>query len=347
MTLERPEGFETFLKSLKERISSAQTRAALAVSRELLELYWTIGRDLETAITAKAWGAKVLERVAQDLQQSYPGIEGFSKRNLERMRAFFLAYPEFEPFAAQAVSQIPWGHNVVLLQKLKNVEARVWYAQKTLELGWSRTVLTLQIESRLLERQGKAVTNFAATLPPPQSDLAEQLLKDPYNFDFLTLTQNAKERDLERGLLTHLQKFMLELGVGFAFVGSQYALEVNGKDYFLDLLFYHYKLHCFVVIDLKMTEFKPEYAGKMNFYLSAVDDLLRSPNDAPSIGLILCKGRDRSDVEYALRGMTQPLGISSFEITEALPESLEGSLPTVAQLEAELERLEGSDTTLN
>ncbi len=343
MNLERPEGFETFLKTLKERIVSAQTRAALAVSRELLELYWNIGRDLETAITAKVWGAKVLERVAQDLQQSYPGIEGFSKRNLERMRAFFLAYPESEPFAAQAVSQIPWGHNVVLLQKLKDTQARLWYAQKTLEQGWSRTVLTLQIESKLIERQGKAVTNFAATLPPPQSDLAEQLLKDPYNFDFLTLAQGAKERELERGLLAHLQKFMLELGVGFAFVGSQYHLEVHGKDYFLDLLFYHYKLRCFVVMDLKMTEFKPEYSGKMNFYLSAVDDLLRSPGDAPSIGLILCKGRDRADVEYALRGMTQPLGISSFEITEALPESLEGSLPTVAQLEAELERLEDSD----
>ncbi|MGY2894327.1 PDDEXK nuclease domain-containing protein [Deinococcus sp. UYEF24] len=340
MTLELPPGYDGFLKGLKERIGAAQTRAALAVSRELLELYWHIGRDLEAAIIEQVWGAKVLERVARDLQASLPGMEGFSKRNFERMRAFHQAYPDSGQFAAQAVSQLPWVHNVVLLQKLKDPDARLWCAQAAFEQGWSRNILEMQIDSCLIERQGKAVTNFSRTLPPPQSDLAEQLLKDPYNFDFLTLVQGAKERELEHGLLKHLQKFMLELDVGFAFVGSQRHLEVNSKDYYLDLLFYHYKLRCFVVIDLKMTEFRPEYAGKMNFYLSAVDDLLRSRGDAPSIGLILCKGRDRSDVEYALRGMTQPLGVSSFELTEALPESLEGSLPTVAQLEAELEWLE-------
>jgi predicted nuclease of restriction endonuclease-like (RecB) superfamily len=341
------EGYPDFLNALKQRISSAQIRAALAVSRELLELYWQIGNDLEVAISAKAWGTKVLDQVARDLKSSYPDVDGFSRRNLYRMRAFYLAYPDLSAFVPQAVAQMPWGHNVILLEKLKNTQERLWYAQKTLEHGWSRAILTLQIESNLIARQGAAVTNFAHTLPPIQSDLATQILKDPYNFDFLTLAKDALERDLERGLLEHLKSFMLELGVGFSFVGSQYPLEVHGKDYRLDLLFYHFKLHCFVVIDLKMTEFKPEYAGKMNFYLSAVDDLLRSEGDAPTIGMILCKGKDRADVEYALRGITQPMGISSFQLTqltETLPQFLEGILPTVAELEAELARMETKES---
>lgn len=331
-----PRNYSALLQSLKERIQQAQVRAALAVSRELLQLYWQVGRDLEAASQQRTWGSKVVERVAQDLQKAFPGVEGFSKRNLERMRAFFLAYPDEAQFAAQPVSQLPWGHNLALLQKLKDPTLRQWYAAQALEHGWSRAVLEAQIETGLHRRQGAALTNFAQTLPAPRSDLAQQLLKDPYNFDFLTLHQGASERHLERGLLEHLQRFMLELGVGFAFVGSQYHLEIDEQDYYLDLLFYHLKLRCYVVIDLKMREFKPEYAGKMNFYLSAVDDLLRHPTDSPTLGLILCKGKRKLTVEYALRDLSKPLGVSSFRLAEALPEELEAALPSVAQLEAEL-----------
>jgi predicted nuclease of restriction endonuclease-like (RecB) superfamily len=334
-----PETYPEFLKTLKERIQQSQVRAALAVSHELLGLYWEIGRDLETAITSQNWGAKVLEQVSIDLQAAFPSVAGFSRANLYRMRAFYQAYPDETQIVARAVRQIPWGHNVVLLEKLKTTEERLWYAKQTVEQGWSRNVLTMQIDSRLFERQGKAESNFARTLPPPQSDLAQQLLKDPFNFDFLTLGKDAHERELEKGLLGHLRAFMLELGTGFALVGSQYPLTVSTKDYYLDLLFYHLKLRCFVVIDLKMGEFKPEYAGKMNFYLAAVDDLLRHSGDDPSIGLILCRDKDRLTIEYALRNVSTPIGVSEFTLTEALPKELSTDLPTVEQLEASLAAL--------
>ena len=331
-----PGNYPEFLKSLKARIQQSQTRAALAVSQELIGLYWEIGRDLETAISSQNWGAKVLEQLALDLQASFPGIEGFSRRNLYRMRAFYLAYRDETEIVPQAVAPIPWGHNAVLLEKLKSPEQRLWYARQTLEQGWSRNVLTLQIDSKLFERQGKAESNFARTLPPPQSDLAQQILKDPFNFDFLTLGKDAHERELEKGLLEHLRAFMLELGTGFALVGTQYHLVVSEKDYYLDMLFYHLKLRCFVVIDLKMGEFKPEYAGKMNFYLAAVDDLLRHPGDNPSIGLILCRDKDNLTIEYALRNVGTPIGISEFTLTEALPKEFSANLPTVEQLESAL-----------
>jgi predicted nuclease of restriction endonuclease-like (RecB) superfamily len=235
---------------------------------------------------------------------------------------------------------LPWGHNVRLLDLLKSPDERLWYAEQAIQNGWSRNVLVLHIESGLYRRQGKAITNFQATLPPSQSDLAQQLLKDPYNIDFLTLATEAQERDLERELLAHLRQFLIELGVGFAFVGSQVPLEVGGEDFKLDLLFYHLKLRCFVVIDLKMGPFKPEYAGKMNFYLSAVDDMLRYPNDKPSIGLILCKAKNRIIAEYALRNTATPMGISEFRLLEKLPEQLKGTLPTIEEIEAELGRPE-------
>jgi predicted nuclease of restriction endonuclease-like (RecB) superfamily len=239
----------------------------------------------------------------------------------------------------QPVAEIPWGHNVWLLEKISNPILRLWYAHKTIEHGWSRAVLTHHIETQLHKREGKAVTNFKRTLPPPQSDLAEQTLKDPYNFDFLTLHSDAHERDLEKGLLDHIQKFLLELGVGFAFVGRQYHMEISGKDYYLDLLFYHLRLRCYVVIDLKMKTFEPEFAGKMNFYLSAVDDQLRHADDRPSIGLLLCKERDHVTVEYALRDLKKPIGVAQWQtkLVESLPKNLKGSLPTVAEIEAELD----------
>lgn len=332
-------GYDEFLLDLKSRIQSAQVKAAISVSRELITLYWNIGREILQRQTAQGWGAKVIDRLAKDLRVAFPNMKGFSPRNINYMRALAEAYPD-EQFVQQVVAQIPWGHNVRILDQVKDSAEREWYIRETVQNGWSRNVLVLQIESGLYRRKGKAVTNFDRTLPAPQSDLAQQLLKDPYNFDFLTLDTEARERDLERGLLTHIRRFLLELGVGFAFVGSQYHLEVGGDDFYIDLLFYHLQLRCFVVIDLKMRKFMPADAGQMNFYLSAVDDLLRHKGDQPSIGIILCKEENRIVAEYALRDVSKPIGVSAFQITESLPKELQSGLPTVEELEAELSKLD-------
>ena len=278
-------------------------------------------------------------QLAKDLSSQFPEMKGLSPRNLGYMKAFAEAWPD-ESILQAPLAKLTWYHNLTLLEKLKSAEERIWYAQAAIEHGWSRNILVMQIESSLYRRQGKATTNFQTTLPKPQSDLAQQLLKDPYNFDFLTLSKDAHERELETGLVGHIQKFLLELGVGFAFVGRQVPLEVAGKDYRIDLLFYHLKLRCFVVFDLKGGAFKPEYTGKMNFYLSAVDDLLRHPDDKPSIGLILCKEKDGIVAEYALRDMTKPLGVAEFTHLEKLPEEFQGTLPTIEEIEAELGKLE-------
>jgi len=330
-----PEGYDEFLRGLKERIRTAQVRAALAVNRELVLLYWRIGQDILERQRQSGWGSKVIDRLAADLRSAFPEMSGFSPRNLKYMRAFAEAWPD-EDFVQQVAAQLPWFHNCTILDKLKNLAERIWYAQQTIENGWSRNILIHQIESNLFHRKGKAITNFDRTLPAPQSELAQQIIKDPYNFDFLSLGSEAKERDLERGLIAQLQKFLLELGVGFAFVGSQYPLEVDGEDFFIDLLFYHLKLRCFVVIDLKMDQFRPEYAGKMNFYLSAVDDLLKHSSDQPSLGIILCKTKKKMVVEYALRDTSKHLGVAEYRITAALPERLKGNLPSIEDLEAEL-----------
>lgn len=236
----------------------------------------------------------------------------------------------------QSAAQIPWFHNCVLLEKVKDLNQRIWYIQQTLQHGWSRSILTYQIESGLYHRQGEAITNFGKTLPQAQSDLASQLLKDPYNFDFLSLGKEVQERDLEKALVNHIREFLLELGVGFAFVGSQYHLEVGGEDFYIDLLFYHLRLRCFIVIDLKMAEFKPEYSGKMNFYVSAIDDLLRHPDDQPTIGIILCKSKNKVVAEYALRDVNKPIGISTHQMRGGLPEGLQNNLPSIEQLEMEM-----------
>lgn len=334
-------GYDQLLQSLKERIRAAQVRAALAVNRELVLLYWEIGQAILERQRTEGWGARVVDRLSADLRQAFPEVKGFSPRNLTYMRAFAEAYPEAE-FVQQVVARIPWGHNVRILDSLTDPTEREWYLRATVEHGWSRNVLVHQIESRLHLRQGRAATNFGRTLPAPDSDLAQQALKDPYVFDFLTLGAEAHERDLERGLLVHLRDFLLELGVGFAFVGSQVHLEVSGEDYYLDLLFYHLRLRRYVVVELKMRRFRPEDAGKLNFYLSAVDDRLRHLADGPSIGMILCKTSDRLTVEYALRGFEQPMGVSTYQLADVLPKQLEGSLPTVEQLEAGLELADGS-----
>ncbi len=337
-TARLPAGYKELLESLKARIRSAQLRAALSANRELVLLYWQIGREILQRQQKEGWGAKVIERLARDLRREFPEMKGLSPRNLQYMRAFAEAYPD-EQFVQQLVAQIPWGHHCVLLDKVKDSQERLWYIQQTIEHGWSRNVLVHQIESGLYRRQGKAITNFERTLPAPQSDLARSLIKDPYVFDFLTLGPQAQERDLERALLEHLRDFLLELGTGFAFVGSQYRLDVGGEEFYIDLLFYQLRLRCYVVIDLKIGEFKPEYAGKMNFYLSAVDDLLRHPEDRPGIGLILCKSKNRLVAEYALRDLSKPMGVATYRVTEALPSELRESLPSLEELEAELGEL--------
>lgn len=334
---ELPSDYPTLLSDLKQQIRSAQIRAVLAVNRELIHLYWRIGQAIAGRQAQQGWGAKVVDQLAHDLRAEFPELKGFSRSNLSYMQQFASTWPD-ERVVQQLVGQIPWGHNIALL-KIKDPAVREWYARATIQHGWSRNVLIHQIESRLIERQGRASTNFDRALPAPQSELAQQLLKDPYNFDFLSLHDEAVERDLEKGLLAHLRDFMLELGVGFAFMGSQVHLEVAGQDYYLDLLFYHVKLRCYVVIDLKMRAFKPEYVGKMNFYLNVVDDQMRHEQDAPTIGLILCKTQDSVTAEYALRGVNKPLGIASYQLAESLPTELKGQLPSVQELEAELAAL--------
>lgn len=325
-----------FLDSLKQKVRLAQTKASLSVNREMILLYWEMGRDIIERQEALGWGAKVIQQLSHDLRREFPEMKGFSKRNLELMRAFALSYPE-EEFAKQLASQIPWFHNVRIFQKVKEAHLREWYIKKTIENGWSRSVLVHQIESELHHRLGTATSNFASTLPQPQSELVQEMTKDPYVFDFLTLSNEANERDIEKALLEHIREFLLELGVGFAFVGSQVHLEVGGDDFYIDLLFYHLKLRCYVVIDLKAKKFTPGDVGQLNFYLSVVDDQRRHPDDQPSIGIIICKDKNAAVVEYALRDIDKPVGVSGYEMTKAIPEDLKGSLPTIEALEAELE----------
>lgn len=330
------ENYAALLSDLKGRIQRAQIKAALAVNQQLILLYWQIGRDILARQKQQGWGSKVIDRLARDLKRAFPDMKGFSPRNLKYMRAFADAWPD-EQFVHQLGAQIPWKHNCVLLDKVKDPEVRQWYIQQTIQNGWSRNILEVQIESELYRRQGGAVSNFDRTLPPLQSDLAQNLVKDPYNLDFLSLTQAVSERELEGALVSHMRDFLLELGVGFSFVGSQYRLEVSGNEYFLDMLFYHLKLRCYVVIDLKVTEFRPEYSGKMNFYVAAVDDLLRYPDDLPTIGIILCKSKDRTIAEYALRNVNTPIAVS----THQLPQQLKENLPSIEQLEMEFEAAVG------
>ncbi len=403
-----PSTYAPLLADLKARVRAAQVKAAVAVNRELILLYWHIGREILRAQKAEGWGAKVVERLAKDLAAEFPEMGGFSRTNILRMRAFYAAWEpleivpqavgqmrgpaaegsivpqavgqltdsilsppvtksegaetkpgrqakvqqpvgqivsppvtQFEDEPPEPLAQLSWSKNILLLERLKDPAVRLWYARKALEHGWSRAVLTVQIESRLHERGGKAITNFERTLPPAQSDMAREVLKDPYMFDFLTLGEAAQERDLERGLMEHVQKLLLEMGAGFAFVGRQVHVEVGGEDFYLDLLFYHLRLRCFVVVDLKMKPFEPEFAGKMNFYLSAVDDQMRHKDDAPAIGLLLCKdAQNHLKVEYALRDVKKPIGVAEWQtrLVESLPKKLRGSLPTIEEIERELNK---------
>ncbi len=333
--IDPPRGYADWLTDLKSRIHSAQRRASLAVNRELVLLYWQIGRDILERQAREGWGARVIDRLAYDQRAAFPEMKGFSSRNLKYMRAFAGAWPD-EQFVQEVLAQLPWYHQLALLDKLDDPGIRRWYANSAITHAWSRNVLVMQIEARAHGRSGQAVTNFEQRLPAPQSDLARESLKDPYRFDFLGLGREAQERDIERGLVDHISRFLLELGAGFAYVGRQVHLEVGGEDFYLDLLFYHLKLRCYVVVELKAGDLRPEHVDQLNFYLAAVDEQMRAPQDAPTIGLLLCKGRNKVVAEYALRNTVAPIGVAQYELATALAEDLQGGLPSIEQIEREL-----------
>jgi predicted nuclease of restriction endonuclease-like (RecB) superfamily len=334
--------YAMFLEQLKKRVRDAQIKAAVSVNTELIKLYWDIGKDILEKQEKEGWGSQIIERLGTDLQNEFPGIQGFSRSNVFKMRAFYLAYEKVSQAVRQLedlpIARIPWGHNILIITKTKDINERLWYAQQTIENGLSRHALENWIATKAYKRHGKALTNFKDRLPDPQSRLAQETLKDPYNFDFLTLEDEYREQELELGLVGHIQKLLLELGKGFAFIGRQYHMEVGGNDYYLDLLFYNLNLRCYCVIELKATDFKPEYAGKLNFYLSVVDAQLKKDTDNPTIGILLCKTRNKLVVEYALQDINKPMGVAEYtvKLMEKLPKKLQSSLPTIEDIELEL-----------
>ena len=322
----------------KNHIEKAQIRAMTSVNQQLLLLYWQIGNLILTLEPEEEWGSKIVTKLSKDLKIAFPNMSGLSERNLKYMRKFAKENVNFE-FVQESLAQITWYHNQTLMDKIQDIEQRVWYARKAVENGWSRDMMVIHIEQNLHGRQGKSITNFSNTLPKPHSDLAQQTLKDPYLFDILNLTETASERDLENALIAHIEKFLLELGLGFAFIGRQYSIIIAEEEHRIDLLFYHVKLHCYIVIDLKIRKFEPEYAGRMNFYVNAVDDILKSPSDNPSIGIILCKDKDKVKAEYALKGISTPIGVSAFQLTDALSAEVKSNLPSIEDLEKKLKEL--------
>ena len=361
----RDNDYKVWLADIKSRIRNVQIKAALKVNTELLSFYWELGADIVARQEETAWGDGFLLQLSKDLMAEFPEMKGFSRRNLELIRKWHLFYKQAMlsgQIAKQLVSQmpkthkkenneqlpgrigqqlveqitsIPWGHNIAIITKCKNLEEALYYVQSTILHNWSRSVLVHQIESRLYKREGKSVNNFTVTLPKEQSDLARQTLKDPYIFDFLSMTKEYTERDLEKGLIEHITHFLLELGAGFAFVGKQFQVQVGEKEFFIDLLFYHVRLHCYVVVELKTVEFEPEHAGKLNFYIKAVDTQLCKEGDQPTIGILLCKNKDKLVAEYAMSDIHKPIGVSEYQLTHTLPEELKGSLPTIEEIEAE------------
>lgn len=327
--------YKSLLDDIKLAINNAQTRATFAINTEMILLYWETGKMIAERQAQKGWSSKVIPNLANDLKNEFADLRGYSERNMGYMLRFANEYPD-QSILQQAVAKLPWGHNILLIEKLKDKETRLWYTQQCIENQWSREALSNQIKSKLHERKGKAISNFSNTLSNSFSALAQETLKDPYIFDFLTLDTEYKEKDIENQLIQHVSKFLLELGKGFAFVGQQYHLKLTENDYYLDLLFYHTRLKCYVVIELKNTKFKPEYTGKLNFYLSAVDSLVKMPDDNPTIGLLLCKEKNSIEAEFALRDINKPIGVSEYVIAENLPKNLRSSLPTIEEIEEQL-----------
>lgn len=338
--------YEKTLTELKKRIRDSQLKAAIAVNKELISLYWMIGKTIDEKQKNSGWGSKFIEKLANDIQNEFPGVDGFSRRNIFRMRAFYNEYKIVPPVAAQideighlgVLAQIPWSHNIILMEKLSNIEERIWYATKTIENRWGKRALEDWIDRGIHNRQGKAVTNFSLRLPEPQSTLAQETLFDPYVFDFLKLPPGHLERDLEDGLVEKIQQTLLAFGHGFAFVGRQYPLEIDGDTFYIDLLFYHIPSHRYIAVELKTEPFKPEHTGQMNFYLAAIDDMLKSPQDNPSIGLILCKKKSKIKAEYALRNLKKLMSVAEYSTTTRQERSVNKLLPPIEEIEQELER---------
>lgn len=340
-SLRTDKNYLEFLKSIKRRLKTAQIKAALAANSELIKFYWQLGAEIIEKQKTFKWGEQFLEQLSNDMRKAYPGMQGFSRRNLEYTRRFASLYPNID-FAKQLVSQLPWGHLVRLIQMVKNEQVREWYAQQAIKNGWSRSILEMQIESGLFERQAKPskkVNNFHNHLPKIQSELANEILKDPYKFDFLTISGKAHERAIEDGLIKQMKDFLLELGQGFAFVGSQVPLIFEEQEFFIDLLFYHLNLRSFIVIELKATKFEPKHTGQLGFYLAAVDDLFRREGDNRTIGILLCKSKSKIVVEYALRNVNAPIGVSEYMLAKALPKDLKINLPSIEEIEAELNHM--------
>ncbi|KIM13172.1 MAG: hypothetical protein KU38_00440 [Sulfurovum sp. FS08-3] len=337
--------YNAWLMELKSKLKQSQIKASVEVNTILLEFYWELGNEIIQKQKNSTWGSGFLKQLSDDLMAAFPTMKGFSQANLQYIRRWVLFYSKSETsdcaIVAQVVPQlivIPWGHNRIIISKCKETKEALFYVAKTIENGWSRSVLVHQIESNLYARSGKAQSNFEITLPKEQSDLANEIIKDPCNFDFLTLHEDFKERELEAGLLEHITNFLLELGSGFAFVGKQKNLKVGQKDFYIDLLFYHIKMHCYVVVELKTVDFEPEFAGKLNFYIKAVDEQIKTKEDNPTIGILLCKSKDRVVVEYSLSDIDKPMGVSQYQLTHTLPDALKGSLPEIEELEAQLNR---------
>ncbi|HAH31763.1 MAG TPA: DUF1016 domain-containing protein [Elusimicrobia bacterium] len=358
--------YKAWLTELKGKIRNTQLKAAVTVNTQLLEFYWELGADIIAKQTQAAWGSGLIDQLSKDLMSEFPEMKGFSRRNLMYIQEWYLFYTKsivqqaVGQIARQPVSQlqknqfvpqpvgqlvqqpvalitqIPWGHNIAIISKCENIDEALYYAQSTTKYNWSRTVLVHQIESGLYKREGKAVNNFAVTLPKPQSDLAVQTLKDPYIFDFLSMTGDYREKELENAIVSHVTQFLLELGAGFSYIGRQMPLQVDDREFFIDLLFYHTKLHCYVVVELKTVGFEPEHAGKLNFYLKAVDSQLRTGQDNPTVGILICKSKNKLVVEYALSDIRKPIGVSEYKLTQSLPKSIKSSLPSIKEIEKEL-----------
>ncbi|MBL0711036.1 MAG: DUF1016 family protein [Colwellia sp.] len=338
--------YKNWLSQLKSQFRDTQLKAVVTVNSALLEFYWQLATEITEKQKSSIWGDGFLKQLSQDLIAEFPDVKGFSLNNLQYIKRWYLFYIDdsncgtaCSTISQQASSQlflIPWGHNLKIISKSQSIEEALFYVKNTIKYGWSRAVLTHQIDSKLWQRKGKAISNFSKTLPATQSDLAQQTLKDPYVFDFLNLTNEYNERALEQGLVQHITQFLLELGAGFAYIGKQVPLQVGKRNFFLDLLFYHTQLHCYVVIELKTTDFEPEHAGKLNFYIKAVDEQLRKKGDQPTIGILLCKEKDKLVAEYALSDINKPIGVSEYQLTQSLPENLKSSLPSIDQIEAEL-----------
>lgn len=343
-----PWWYPELLELVVERISAGSRRAHSALNQELVLTYWAIGHDIVERMHEEGWGARVVDRLSQDIRHRFPGTRGYSPRNLRYMRSFAEAWPDVS-ILQRSVARLPWRHQIVLLEKLTSADQRLWYAAEAVDEGWSSNILALQIDRSLHERTGKAISNFAATLPPADSDMAQQVTKDPYVFDFIGLAEGHREREVEDGLIRHVERFLLELGQGFAFVGRQLLLTINDSEFYADLVFYHFKLHAFVIIELKNGPFDPSYLGQLGMYVAAVDDVLASTSDGPTIGLLLCKTKDNVVAEYALRSSAAPIGIAEWTdaITTHLPEELAATLPRIEDIEAELstEIAESTDPT--